>query len=67
MLTSRGFGGPLALDEGTSTLLDNLRDWSRTYARTSGLTLDHSNPSQFNYAASRVMVRPPRKPKPKRK
>ena len=69
VLTSLGFGGPVALDQGTSTLLDNLRDWRQTYARTSGLTLDHTNPSQFNYAASRVMVGPPpkTKPKPKRK
>ena len=67
VLTSLGFGGPVALDQGARTLLDNLGDWRRGAARTSGLTLDHSNPSQFNYAASRVMVRPPRKPKPKPK
>jgi hypothetical protein len=67
VLTSLGFSGPVALDDGTTTLLDNLRDWHQTYARTSGLTLDHSNPSRFNYAASRVMLSPPRKTKPKGK
>jgi hypothetical protein len=69
VLTSLGFGGPVALDQGTRTLLDGLHDWRQTSARTSGLTFDHSDPSQFNYAASRVMVAPPHKakPKPKRK
>ena len=67
VLTSLGFAGPVALNQGTRPLLDSLRDWRQTYARMSGLTLDHSNPSQFNYAASRVMVRPPRKAKRKSK
>jgi hypothetical protein len=67
VLTSLGFGAPVALDQGTKTLLDNLRDWGQTYARTNGLTLDHSNLPLFDYAASRVMVRPPRKAKGKGK
>jgi hypothetical protein len=67
VLTSLGFSGPVALDQGTRPLRDNLRNWGQTYARTSGLTFDHSNPSEFNYAPSRVMVRPPRKTKTKTK
>lgn len=67
VLTSHGFGGPVALNQGTTALLDNLSDWHQTYAHTSGLTFDRGNPSQFNYTASRVMVRPARKAKPKRK
>jgi hypothetical protein len=67
VLTSLGFGGPVALDQGTTTLLDNLHDWHQTYARTSELAFDHGNPSQFNYAPSRVMIRPPRKTKTKTK
>jgi hypothetical protein len=66
VLTSLGFAAPVALDQGTTTLLDNLRDWRETYAHTTGLTLDHSSTSQFNYAASRAMVAPPPKTKTKR-
>ena len=61
VLTSLGYGAPVALSQGTRTLLDNLRDWSQTYARTKGLKLDHSNVAQFNYASSRVTVSPPPK------
>ena len=67
VLTSRGFGAPVALNQGTQILLDNLHDWRRAYAHTNGLTLDHSDPAQFNYASSRVMVRPPAKTKTKSK
>jgi len=59
VLTSLGFGAPVALSQGTQTLLDNLRDWRQTYAHTSGLKLDHSDAAQFNYASSRLMVSPP--------
>lgn len=67
VLTSHGFAAPVILDEGTRTLLDNLNGWTQTYAHTSGLTLDHSNVAQFNYASSRATLRPPPKPKPKGK
>ena len=66
VLTSLGFGAPVALSQGTRTLLDNLRDWRQTYARTNGLKLDHSNVAQFNYASSRVMVSPPSKDEDRR-
>jgi hypothetical protein len=67
VLTSHGFAAPVDLNQGVRTRLDNLRDWSKTYAHTSLLTLDHSNPAQFNYASSRVMLSPPPKPKTKPK
>ena len=67
VLTSLGFGAPVALSQGATTLLDNLHDWRQTYAHTSGLTLDHSNVAQFNYASSRVMLSPPPKTKTKGK
>jgi hypothetical protein len=62
VLTSVGLAAPVTLDGGTRTLLDDLHDFHQTYAHTSGLTLDHGNVAQFNYAPSRVMLRPPRKP-----
>jgi hypothetical protein len=67
VLTSHGFAAPVNLNQGVSTRLDNLSDWSQTSSRTRLLTLDHSNPAQFNYAPSRVMLNLPPKPKPKRK
>jgi hypothetical protein len=67
VLTSLGFTGPVSLTQGTRTLLDNLRDWSETYAHTSRLRLDHSNLARFNYASSRIMVSPPPKAKNKNK
>jgi hypothetical protein len=54
VMTSRGFGAPVALDQGTRTVLDNLRDWRLTYARSHKLGLDHRTPSQFNYAPARA-------------
>ena len=56
VLTSHGFGAPAALDEGTRTLVDDLRDWHLTYAHSRGLKLDRSSPAEYNYAASRAMV-----------
>jgi len=63
VLTSRGVAAPLDLNQGVGTRLDDLHDWSQTYAHTSLLTLDHSNVAQFNYAPSRVMLSRPPKPK----
>ena len=65
VLTSRGFGEPVALNQGTKTLLDNLHNWRQMYVHTRGLALDHSNVAQFDYASSRVALSPP--PKTKRK
>lgn len=56
VLTSRGFGAPAALDQGTKSLVDNLGDWHLTYAHSKGLKFDHRNPSEFNYAPSRAAV-----------
>ena len=67
VLTSRGFGASVALDQGTKTLLDNLHNWRQTYMHTRGLALDHSNVAQFNYASSRVTLSPPPKTKRGRK
>lgn len=61
VLSSLGLGAPVALDQGTGMLLDDLHDFGHTYAHSSGLTLDHGNAAQFNYAPSRVMLRPPRR------
>ena len=63
VLTSLGFAAPVALNQGTTTLLDDLHDLHQTYAHTTGLTLDHSDAAQFNDASSRVMVSPPPKTK----
>jgi hypothetical protein len=62
VLTSLGFAAPVVLNQGVRPLLDNLHDWRQTYARSSGLTLDHSNLARFNYASSRAMLKPPPKP-----
>ena len=67
VLTSLGFGAPVALSQGTRPLLDNMGDWGQTYAHTRGLRLDHGNVAEFNYARSRVMVSPPGKAKTKTK
>ena len=67
VLSSVGLGVPVALDQGTTALLDNFHDWRQTYARTSGLTFDRSSVAEFNYASSRLMLRPPPKPKPPKK
>ena len=56
VLSSRGFGTPAALDEGTTALVDDLHDWHLTYSRSRGLKLDHSDPAEFNYAPSRAAV-----------
>jgi hypothetical protein len=63
VLTSLGFAAPVALSQGTQTLLDSLHGWRQTYAHTRGLMLDHNDVAQFNYASSRVMVSPPPKTK----
>ncbi|MDQ6807468.1 MAG: glycoside hydrolase family 5 protein, partial [Actinomycetota bacterium] len=54
VLTSRGFAAPVALDQGTTTLVDGLLDWHLTYAHSRALKLDHRTPMEFNYAASRA-------------
>lgn len=54
VLTSHGFGTPVTLDQGTSTLADSLTGWGRTYARSSHLKLDRRNPADFNYSRSRA-------------
>ncbi|HWC85607.1 MAG TPA: hypothetical protein VG388_03645 [Solirubrobacteraceae bacterium] len=54
VLTSHGFGSPVTLDQGTSTLLDRLHDWRLTYAHGRKLKLDHRSPSEFNYAPARA-------------
>ncbi|HWF49520.1 MAG TPA: hypothetical protein VG294_02655 [Solirubrobacteraceae bacterium] len=54
VLTSHGFGTPVALDQGTTTLDDGLRDFHLTYAHSRALKLDHSSPATFNYAPSRA-------------
>jgi hypothetical protein len=64
VLTSIGFAPPVVLDQGTRRLTDSLHDWSHVYAVSAGLTLDHSNPAQFNDATSRAMLKPLPKPKP---
>jgi hypothetical protein len=66
LLTSLGFGAPVALGQGRRPLLDDLHDWRQTDARTRGLKLDQGNVAQFNYASSRVMVSPLRRPTPSR-
>ncbi len=54
VLTSRGYSAPTALDQGTTTLLDDLRGWQQTYSHTPQLKLDTSTPAEFNYATSRA-------------
>ncbi len=54
VLTSRGYGAPIALDQGTDNLLDDLHGWQQTYSHTAQLKLDTSTPAEFNYAASRA-------------
>jgi hypothetical protein len=54
VLTSRGFSTPAALDQGTTTLLDDLHGWQQTYSHSAQLKLDTSAPARFNYAASRA-------------
>jgi len=56
VLTSHGFAAPAALDQGTTTLLDGLHDWRPSYVHSAGLTLDHSDPARYDYAASRAEV-----------
>ncbi len=54
VLTSHGFGTPAALDEGTTTLVDDLHDLHLTYGHSRALKLDHSSLANFNYAPSRA-------------
>ena len=54
VLTSHGFGTAVTLDQGTSTLLDSLSDWRRTYAHSRHLKLDRRSPADFNYSRSRA-------------
>lgn len=54
VLSSLGSGAPVALNNGQRTVLDDLVDGRKVYARSKGLKLDHSNPSQFNEDRSRA-------------
>ena len=54
VLTSHGVGAPVALDQGTTSLVDSLRDFRLTYDRSRHLKLDHGRASEFNYASSRA-------------
>jgi hypothetical protein len=54
VLTSHGVATPVALDEGTRTLVDDLHDWHLTYAHSKALGFDHRTPSKFDYATSRA-------------
>jgi hypothetical protein len=54
VLTSHGVGVPVALDQGTTTLVDSLHDFRLTYDRSRHLKLDHANAPEFNYAPSRA-------------
>jgi hypothetical protein len=58
VLTSIGVAAPVALNQGTRTLVDSLHDWHQTYAHTSRLALDHGDMAQFNYASSRATLSP---------
>jgi hypothetical protein len=55
VLTSHGFGTPAALDQGTTTLVDSVRDWRLTEAHSHGLKFDHRSPADYNYASSRIV------------
>jgi hypothetical protein len=52
VLTSMGSGGA-DLSAGT-TIVDELADWSRVFARSTGLRFDHSNPTLFNGDRTRL-------------
>ncbi len=54
VLTSRGYAAPIVLDQGTTRLLDNLRDFQQAYSHTAQLELDSATPAEFNYAPSRA-------------
>src|SRR6202035_4951939 len=52
VLTSHGFGTAASLDQGTTTLVDDLHDLHLTYAHSRALKLDRSSPAAYNYAPS---------------
>ena len=54
VLSSLGLGSSGALNDGTRTLVDDLDNWGKTSSRSAGLTLDHSDPAQFNDDRSRA-------------
>ena len=54
VLSSLGYGTAVALNDGTNTLLDDLGDWSKIYARSKRLKLDHSDPARFDDDRSRA-------------
>jgi hypothetical protein len=54
VLTSHGFGTPVALDQGTRTVVDDLHNWHLAYAHSKALKFDHRTPSEFNYSTSRA-------------
>jgi hypothetical protein len=46
---------PPRLSLGTSAIVDGLTSWGEVYAHSTGLTLDRSNPAQFNQDISRAV------------
>ena len=56
ILSSLGTGAPVTLDNGHTSVLDDLGDWHRVQARTKGLMLAHGNPLQFNEDRSRATI-----------
>jgi len=54
VLTSRGFSPPVTLDQGTTTIVDDLHTFQLTLSHTPHLKLDTSTPAEFNFAASRA-------------
>ena len=54
VLSSVDSGTQVALNDGTTTLLDRLGNWREVYARSKGLKLDHRDPAQFNGDRSRA-------------
>jgi hypothetical protein len=54
VLTSLGFGSPIALNQGATTLLDDLTGWGGVAARSRRLKLDTSDPGAFDDDGSRA-------------
>jgi Cellulase (glycosyl hydrolase family 5) len=56
VLSSLGTGSTIAINNGTSMLLDNLDSFAMAGGRTKGLRLDHSKSTRFNDDHSRATV-----------
>src|SRR5206468_12164678 len=54
VLSTPGAISPPRLSLGTSAVVDDLANWGEVYAHSAGLTLDQSNPPQFNEDLSRA-------------